>query len=207
MIKQIKLVNTKKGLERYDFYYKCAFCKVLTEKLQNNACNFCFKYFNYVDEKNVAFFNIKNILIEISRRKFDDNISCFKFKKLEQKVVEESENNPCFFYNRQSMNWHIDFGFDPQNTVQINSIIDTSRSIVENICKNADISLADINAFVDDAANKIDCFDKDRSTKLPFIMPELHAGEINDQNNSVFLTSMDRNVILRNFYENLFLPE
>lgn len=205
MLKQIKLVDTKKGLDRYDFQYKCTFCKVLTKKIHNNSCNFCFKYFNYVDETNVCMFSVKNIFADISHKKFENNVSCFKFKKMEQFLVEISENNPCFSYNQFSMNWHVDFGFDPNNKDQINTIFKTVETITSEVCELASMKLAEKSSCVDDIINKMDVFDKNRNIKLPIYMPVNNLITPDDHKTPVLLMTMNRSNIFRNFYEDLFL--
>lgn len=202
MIKQTKIQDTKRGLDRYEFFHKCIFCNVFSPKTQSNACNYCFRYFNYVDENNVAILTLKNIFIEMTKNKFSDNLSCFNFLKLEEQLVDESENNPCFSYNPYALNWHIDFAFDKTNPSQISSIIQTASNIVDRTCEKSWCTLAEKSTFMDDIVNKIDNFDKNRNFKLPNIMPENAVAE-EQKHNYLSIIGMNRYSILKNFYENL----
>ena len=203
MLKQIKLEDTKKGLDRYKFYYKCTFCKVLSDKLRDKSCNFCFRYFNYVQEQHVLLLSFKNIFLDMGRRKFEDKSSCFEFAKLEDKLIKMADQNPCYAYNSNSMIWHIDFEFEDGKQKQLLSIIKTAEDLLEELAKHFSIGHGEKQNLKDDLIVKLDTFDKTKELLLPIVMPEINSAYDSKTPCDSAIIFADRSDVLKNFYENL----
>lgn len=204
MIKQIEIINSDLGIQRFDFYYKCNFCSVLSNKTKDGFCRFCYKYLNYSKENDVVLFTVKNIFIQMAQKKIELNISHYDFLEIEKTLLKITDENFSFTYNANNLTWYVDFGFDQYNESLL-QIVQTCSDLIKNIFKkmyfNAELQDFSVNIVKE----KIEYFEKNRcfKEKETILMPEVQTLYKVDALSQRMINSLDRINITRNFYENL----
>lgn len=205
MLKQIKINKLGHDIRQLRFYTKCASCSMLHLENCNSLCVFCKKYLHYIREPDLLFFTVKNIIMELAVRKEDLNFSHYDFLQLEKDLIEISDSNPAFTYNKSNMMWYIDFDFfnGSENNTQL--IFDTCDQIYQKLFQQSYFNMDLYSLEKDNLRKKIEDFDSTRSLEdgEKILMLNFPAMQMRCKYKGTAISSMFRDNITRNFFENL----
>jgi hypothetical protein len=205
MLKQIKIHKLSCDIKELQFYTKCAACSMLHVKSTNCLCDFCKKYLHYVRETDLLLFTVKNFIMELGLRKEELNFSHHEFVQLENDLIEISDKNPAFTYNKKNMMWHIDFDFFHDSEKRSSLIFETCNEIYEHIFQESYYNKEIYELEKPVLKKMIQTFDSTKTLQNDerILMLNFPTIQMRCKYKNAVICSMFRETITRNFFENL----
>lgn len=144
MIDSVQFNKVRNSIVEVPFTSPCSFCKAYAKELENNYCNFCYKYFSYAKENDVIIYSISDFLYDLADTKENYNLNWHDFTRLEVKISEKTAKYPFITYNKNKFWFFIDCQLIKLTKEKVNPFSKFIQEIFDVIAKFFIINRASI---------------------------------------------------------------
>lgn len=135
MIDSVQFTKVRNSILEIPFTSPCSFCKTYAKELENNYCNFCYKYFSYAKENDVIIYSLSDFLYDLADSKETYNLNWHDFTRLEAKIAEKAAKHPFVTYNKHKLSYFIDCQLIALTSDKVNPLTKFFTELYDTVAK------------------------------------------------------------------------